>query len=75
MPIQQVLLIDDNLFDTDLRDAENVGDIIGMWHGLPIIKRSIEAHGGPITVAARKFSIHSAAGVGTTVECRLPHNG
>jgi PAS domain S-box-containing protein len=43
----------DQIFEPFFR-AKNVGDIIGTGLGLPIVKRSVEAHGGSITVSARK---------------------
>lgn len=52
------------LFDTFHR-ASNVGTIPGTGLGLAIVKKSVEAHGGQITVK-------SEVGVGTTFQVTLP---
>lgn len=53
----------DQIFEPFFR-AENVGDITGTGLGLPIVKRSVEAHGGSITVTPKpsgtKFCISFA---------------
>jgi signal transduction histidine kinase len=45
----------DQIFEPFFR-AENVGDITGTGLGLPIVKRSVEAHGGSITVTPKPSS-------------------
>lgn len=45
----------DQIFEPFFR-AENVGDITGTGLGLPIVKRSVEAHGGTITVTPKPSS-------------------
>lgn len=45
----------DQIFEPFFR-AENVGDITGTGLGLPIVKRSVEAHGGSITVTPKHTS-------------------
>ena len=45
----------DQIFEPFFR-AENVGDITGSGLGLPIVKRSAEAHGGSITVTPKSTS-------------------
>jgi PAS domain S-box-containing protein len=45
----------DQIFEPFFR-AENVGDITGSGLGLPIVKRSAEAHGGSISVTPKSTS-------------------
>ena len=55
----------DRLFDSFHR-ANNVGSIPGTGLGLPIVKRSVDLHGGTI-------AMNSQVGVGTTVSVTLPY--
>jgi len=55
-----------NLFDSFYR-ASNVGTISGTGLGLAIVKKSVDLHGGTITV-------ESEAGVGTTFTVTIPFN-
>ena len=55
----------DRLFDFFHR-AGNVGSIPGTGLGLPIVKRSVDLHGGTI-------SMNSEVGVGTTFSVTLPY--